>query len=191
MHSSDGAGAQISRRQSAGPSLRGSKSCQSESASSNAGNASDSSDSEVRPVHDVTSTQRSLSPPKTKLVGKRGIHIRNSKRIAENILVAMRKRQKKTGNDFDYLACRSVGSKENKDASSGSQKGPSKEIICYQPGTSCDDTLKDNEFVDENIYKQDLTNIKAWKVIEKALFEKGLEIFGRNKLVTSILVLLN
>ncbi|KAM7516507.1 hypothetical protein LguiA_006090 [Lonicera macranthoides] len=180
IHSSDGSGAHISRRQSDGPCLRGSKSCQSESSSSNAGNASDSSDSEVRPVHDVTSTQRSLSPPRTKLVGKRGIYRRNSKRIAENVLVAMRKRQKKTGNDFDSLACRSVGSKENEDASSGSQKGPFKDIICHQPGTSCDDTLKHNEFVDVKICKQDLTNIKAWKGIEKALFEKGLEIFGRN-----------
>lgn len=52
-----------------------------------------------------------------------------------------------------------------------------------RPMTNSDDTLKKGEFVDENIGKE-LNDLKSWKVIKKALFEKGVEIFGRNRLVT-------
>lgn len=70
----DGTGAQISGMKSLGPSVRRrEKSCQSESASSNAKNMSESSDSEARPVQDFNSTSRSSSPPKSKLGGTCGI----------------------------------------------------------------------------------------------------------------------
>ncbi|XP_060194154.1 histone-lysine N-methyltransferase CLF-like isoform X2 [Lycium barbarum] len=51
----------------------------------------------------------------------------------------------------------------------------------YKEATSeSDDTLRKNEFVDENNSKQEIDGDKSWRPLEKALFEKGLEIFGRS-----------
>ncbi|XP_057974688.1 histone-lysine N-methyltransferase CLF isoform X2 [Malania oleifera] len=220
VSSSDGAGAQISTRKKSTLSVRRSKSCQSESASSNARNMSESSDSEIRLREDSNSKLHSPSSPKTKVVGKDVISKRNSKRVAERVLVCMRKKQKKmVVSDSDSIInegvwsrdmkLRSNSRKENEDASSSSQKkaksragrprkkesrsqdghklvqrdgpdAPANEMINNPPVTSSDDMLKKEEYVDENICKQQLSDDKSWKTIEKALFEKGLEIFGRN-----------
>lgn len=45
---------------------------------------------------------------------------------------------------------------------------------------SSNNVLKKKEFFGENICKQELSDDKSWKAIEKSLFEKGVEIFGRN-----------
>ncbi|THG20181.1 hypothetical protein TEA_005566 [Camellia sinensis var. sinensis] len=192
--SPDGTAAQISRKKSLGSSVRRKpKSCQSESASSNARNISESSDSETRPVQDITSTHHSSSPSKSRLAGKCGIHKRNSKRVAERVLHCMQKRQKKmVASDSDSFVSGSLGSKdmklrpnsrkENEGASSSSQKLKSssagrprrKDLICN------DDTMRREEFVGENICKQEIVDGKSWKTIEKSLYDKGLEIFGRN-----------
>ncbi|KAI5319299.1 hypothetical protein L3X38_039007 [Prunus dulcis] len=194
------------------------KSGQSESASSNAKAISESSDSENGPGQDATHHQ---TPSKTKLAGKSGIGKRNSKRVAERVLVCMQKRQKKmVVSDSDSIVnaglcpsdmkLRSNSCKDNEDTSSSSQKNlksstsggfrrkesPTKgrhkvvqvdvldgsldEIIADPPGTSSDDNLRKEECVDENIYKQELSDDKTWKTIEKGLFDKGIEIFGRN-----------
>ncbi|KAJ6304835.1 hypothetical protein OIU78_020403 [Salix suchowensis] len=102
---SDGARASISsRKKSSASSRRKVKSCQSESASSNAKNISESSDSEIGP-HQDTSPTCQISPSKTVLVGKGGTCKRNSKRVAERVLSCMRKRQKKmVGSDSDSVA---------------------------------------------------------------------------------------
>lgn len=55
-----------------------------------------------------------------------------------------------------------------------------------QPVPSSDDTLKKGEYVDESICKE-VVDIKSWKTMEKGLFAKGLEIFGRNRLVNIVL----
>ncbi|XP_031387592.1 histone-lysine N-methyltransferase CLF [Punica granatum] len=195
------------------------KSCQSESASSNAKNASESSDSDVGPGDD-TSAQLS-SPSKTKVTDKSGIHKRNSKRVAERVLFNMRKRQKKIApSDSDSIASgnilvsdiklRSNSQKENEEASSSSQKkvksatrgrprkkivpveessnlvqddvpdGPRHEVINDNPAASTNDSLRKEEFIDENTSKRELNEDKSWKPLEKGLYEKGLEIFGRN-----------
>lgn len=60
--------------------------------------------------------------------------------------------------------------------------GASNESESNQPLTSSVDTLKKEEFVDENMYKQDIKDNKCWKPFEKALYEKGIQIFGRNRL---------
>nr|XP_029122773.1 histone-lysine N-methyltransferase CLF isoform X3 [Elaeis guineensis] len=70
------------------------KSHQSESASSNARVVSESSESEVHPRQDTMSVQLS-SPLKIKQGGKSGIRKKDNKRIAERVLVCMRKKQKK------------------------------------------------------------------------------------------------
>ncbi|XP_059642629.1 histone-lysine N-methyltransferase CLF isoform X2 [Cornus florida] len=218
---SDAVGSQISRRNSAGPSVRRrAKSCQNGSASSSARNISESSDSEIRPIQDTPSTPGSLSSPKTKLVGKCGARKRNSKRVAERVLFCMRKKQKKAvASDSDSVLSGSLGSrdvkirsnsqKDNEDASSSSQKakspsagrsrkkgfpilhnhktvqgeapdGPLDGIISGRHATCSDDTLRKEEFVDENTCKYYVSDDKSWKAIEKALFAKGVEIFGRN-----------
>ncbi|CAB4317773.1 unnamed protein product [Prunus armeniaca] len=214
-------GAQIStRKKSSVISARKKvKSGQSESASSNAKAISESSDSENGPRQDATHHQ---TPSKTKLAGKSGIGKRNSKRVAERVLVCMQKRQKKmVVSDSDSIVnaglcpsdmkLRSNSCKDNEDTSSSSQKnlksstsggfrrkesptkgrhkvvqvdvldGSSDEIIADPPGTSSDDNLRKEECVDENIYKQELSDDKTWKTIEKGLFDKGIEIFGRNR----------
>ncbi|PIN05138.1 Transcriptional repressor EZH1 [Handroanthus impetiginosus] len=58
--------------------------------------------------------------------------------------------------------------------------GASNESESNQPMTSSGDTLKKEEFVDENMYKQETIDNKCWKPFEKALYEKGIHIFGRN-----------
>lgn len=94
-----GAGARVqvsSRRKSSAPSTRRQMKCsQTESASSCAKNICESSDSENGHGQDTASASQPM-PPKTKPVGKGGIGKRNSKRVAERVLVCMQKRQKKT-----------------------------------------------------------------------------------------------
>lgn len=94
---SAGAGVQmLSRKKSSGSSSRRRvKGSRSESASSNAKNISESSDSDNGPGQDTASASHSALP-KTKSVGKGGIGKRNSKRVAERVLVCLQKRQKKT-----------------------------------------------------------------------------------------------
>ncbi|KAK6923060.1 Pre-SET CXC domain [Dillenia turbinata] len=58
--------------------------------------------------------------------------------------------------------------------------GPANETFNGTPVTSGDDSLKKEEFVGENTCKQEHDRDHSWKAIEKGLFEKGLEIFGRS-----------
>ncbi|GKE25805.1 hypothetical protein Tco_1441189 [Tanacetum coccineum] len=214
--SSDGTGVQASRKKSNGRSLlKRLKSPQSENASSNAGNISDSSESETR-------------PHKSKVVEKRGTRQRNSKRIADHVMVAIKKRQKKlvVASDSDSVPSGSLGSKDmgvpkdmgvrssslkdNEEATSTSLKGksltgrrgrpknslvpsgvrsvqaeasecPLKDITSALPMNNSNEKWKKEEFVDESICRQEAIEFKCWKTIEKSLFEKGLEIFGRNR----------
>lgn len=46
-----------------------------------------------------------------------------------------------------------------------------------------DGTSRKDNFLHVSLYKQEVNEDKSWKPIEKALYEKGLEIFGRNRLV--------
>ncbi|KAK4346475.1 hypothetical protein RND71_032814 [Anisodus tanguticus] len=55
-----------------------------------------------------------------------------------------------------------------------------KEATSEKRGMNYDDTLRRNEFVDENNCKQEIDGNKSWRPLEKALFEKGLEMFGRS-----------
>lgn len=213
---SDSAGSQLTRGISAGLSLRRrSKPGQSESATSNGINVSESSDSESKRLRDVTATHPSSSTSKTKLVEKREVHKRNSSRLAEHV-INMRKRRKKmaTTSDSDSLASGSPGSgdtntqsnlrKENEDASSCSQKVISsntrrstrKGSPAFNGDKLCQRKVNESlctgkgEFVDESICKE-VIDVKSWKTIEKALFAKGVEIFGRNRLVNTILGFFN
>ncbi|KAL7607337.1 hypothetical protein Lser_V15G20112 [Lactuca serriola] len=200
--SSDGNGVHKSRKKSKTLSvLQKLKSSRSENTSSNTKNMTESSESETRPtVHDGHSS-------------KRGTRQRNSKHIADHVMVAIKKRQKKpTASDSDSISVPSgsLGShKENEEASSSSLKVkslsgrrgrrkdsfapaggdrssfqaeasdcPSKEITSKH-----NEKWKKEEFVDESVMcRQEVEQIefKSWKTIEKSLFEKGLEIFGRN-----------
>ncbi|XP_076883194.1 histone-lysine N-methyltransferase CLF-like [Bidens hawaiensis] len=189
---SDGNNVQSSRKRSNGRSLsRRLTSSQSENASSNAKNISESSESDARP-----------GPHKCKLLEKRGTRQRNSKRISDHVLFAIKKRQKKVdASDSDSvssdLGVRSSSHKESEEASSSSLKAKSlsakrgrrkdslvpsgdKEITSAQPVINSDEKWKKEEFGDESNCRQELIEFKSWKTIEKSLFEKGLEIFGRN-----------
>ncbi|XP_028760528.1 histone-lysine N-methyltransferase CLF isoform X2 [Neltuma alba] len=163
---SSGAGVQKSSKKLCTPSARRRMKCsRSESASSNAKNISESSDSENGPGQNNASPSQSI--PKTKATGKSGVSKRNSKRVAERVLVCMQKRQKKTVvSDSD-----SIG--EALDHSSN-------EMIPDPPVTSSDENLRKEECVNENMCNQEFTDIKSWKTLEKALLDKGVEIFGRN-----------
>ncbi|KAL3813630.1 hypothetical protein ACJIZ3_014898 [Penstemon smallii] len=199
---SNAAATQMQNRKQGGPSVgKKSKSCPSESASS----------SDVKPVNDITSSRKSAP------AGIREVDKRSSKRIAENVLVAKKKRQKKmVVSDSDSVAgdtvslkdlnLRAYTSQEKEDINSSqivkptsstkSRKndspvlddklllgevisGTSNESESNQHVTFSCDTLKKEEFVDENMYKQVIDN-KSWKPFEKALYEKGIQIFGRN-----------
>lgn len=204
---------QMPRKKNVGPPLRiRSRSSQSDDGSPNAKNISESSDSEIRPLNDVAAVELP-SPRKSKFHSKSGVSKRNSKRVAEHVLVAMRKRQKKmlTCNSdhamfgslsLKDLNLRSNSRKENEDDSSSSPKGKSpsrrrsrmksptlddgrllqieaagcleNDVLTIQPLASYDDTLT------ENFYRQEVSHDKSWKTMEKALYEQGLEMFGRN-----------
>ncbi|XP_050205617.1 histone-lysine N-methyltransferase CLF isoform X2 [Mercurialis annua] len=105
---------------------------------------------------------------------------------------------------------RSTSCKENEDASSSSHKKaksptnvrsrrkdstiqddnnlvqeelhdvPPREIIADPPASSSDNTLRKEEFIDENVCEKELNDNRSWGTFEKSLFEKGIEIFGRN-----------
>lgn len=223
--SSDGTVAQISskKKSSCKAARRRAKSYQSESASSNAKNISESSESENGPRQDGNTIHQS-PPPNFKISGVSGIRKRNSKRVAERVLICMQKRQKKMAtSESESLASvghfpsdvklKSSSCKENDDTSSSSRKNirsptpgrsrrresltqqynkfeqnetlnnSSNEIITNLPADSCDDNLRKEECVDENLCRQDLADDKSWKAIEKGLFEKGIEIFGRSRSV--------
>lgn len=111
------------------------------------------------------------------------------------------------------MKLRSTSRKENEDASSSSHKnvrspivgrsrrkeciiqdsnnsvqgeghdGPASEMITDPPASSSDDTLRKEECIDENVCKKELIDNRSWKPFEKSLFEKGMEIFGRNRSV--------
>ncbi|KAG4993410.1 hypothetical protein JHK86_030237 [Glycine max] len=157
-------GGALSRKKSS--AKRRIKCSQSESASSNAKNISESSDSENGPGQDAVSASHS-APPKTKPVGKGGIGKRNSKRVAERVLVCMQKRQKKTMvSDSDSIS-------EALDRSSN-------DMVTDPHAMSSEDNTRKEEFVDDNVCKPEITDNKSWKALEKGLLEKGMEIFGRN-----------
>ena len=185
---------QIQKRKQGGtPIKKKTKSCQSESASS----------SEVKPTNDITMPVKSA--------GKSGIDKRSSKRIAENVLVAKKKRQKKmVTSDSDRresednsnppnVKCTSSRKSRRKESplldsdrslQDEAASGASNESESNQPVTSSAETLKKEEFIDENMHNQDLVDSKSWKPFEKALYEKGIQIFGRNRLNTIFSLLL-
>ncbi|KAL3039241.1 hypothetical protein AAZX31_01G175000 [Glycine max] len=92
---------------------------------------------------------------------------KNSKRVAERVLVCMQKRQKKTMvSDSDSIS-------EALDRSSN-------DMVTDPHAMSSEDNMRKEEFVDDNVCKPEITDNKSWKALEKGLLEKGMEIFGRN-----------
>jgi len=106
------------------------------------------------------------------------------------------------------MKLRSRSRKEDEDISSSSQKkvsasaderlkkmGSSKSLNCEVLSDSVNKAAKDqsignpdeasrkDELVDESPGKQEVCNDKSWKTLEKALYEKGLEIFGKNRYI--------
>ncbi|WMV17091.1 hypothetical protein MTR67_010476 [Solanum verrucosum] len=196
---------------------RTSNSCESESASLIAKNISENIGSELRLLCDITTVQRSASPSNRKSDSKVG----STKRIAENVLVATKKRQiNLMAVESDYIASGSLVSKDlnlhsnsHKDfkdvgscslesqqpqcgrtsrrdvspvlGSKNSLQGEGfgcqyEEAASEKNGMNHDDTLRENEFGDENNCNQEIDGDKPWRPLEKALFEKGLEMFGRS-----------
>ncbi|VFQ60881.1 unnamed protein product [Cuscuta campestris] len=192
-----------------------SKSSHSESAST-VKRSSESSDSEIRPTSDATSGNCSASPSKRK-ESKHRSNKRNSKRIAEKVIAAIRKRQKKSAaSEHDSVVSGNLGSKslshpspkDNENICSSAQeeqfhnsRKPRRkasplleanesshcEAIVSTQNEAVSDRLvtndlvqKADELVNENILKKEVNGDKSWRPIEKSLFEKGLEIFGRS-----------
>lgn len=56
-------------------------------------------------------------------------------------------------------------------------------MVLDPPVTSSDENLRKEECVNENTCNQEFTDNKSWKSLEKALLDKGMEIFGRNRSV--------
>lgn len=198
---SNAPGTEIQKCEQEGPSARSkSKSSQIESASS----------SEIKLTDDVnalTSARKCGGDKSTKT------------REAENILVAIKKRQKKLdGSHFDSVAVRSASSdnfdlsdshheieddaplhklksmksrkprrresqvlESDKSLPAGVASGASNEIQSEEYMTGSSGTSRKEEFGAESMYKQQQRDNKYWKPLEKALCEKGFQIFGRNR----------
>ncbi|GAB2231720.1 hypothetical protein Droror1_Dr00010732 [Drosera rotundifolia] len=214
-----GSSASVSvRKKSTGPSTRRcTKSNQSESASSNAKKTLESSDSDEKPERDDNSINRSSSPSKNRLMEKSLVQKKKSKRVAERILIAMRKKQKnsiaseidsfasgglspgitKAGSDMDVQDEDTSSSSLNKAKSPADAMMRMKDSVLVDskdkvptslPCTITDDKYagshvdseRKEEFVDESSGKQKASHDHSWKTLEKSLYEKGMEIFGRN-----------
>ncbi|KAG5535605.1 hypothetical protein RHGRI_023387 [Rhododendron griersonianum] len=164
--SSDGTGAPISGIKSLGPSVRRrEKSCQSESASSYAKNMSESSDSEARPKR-----QKKMVASDSDTLGSRDMKLRSTSR-----------KENEDASSSQKLKSSSAGKAGRKDSTIVEREvpyGSSNEIISNRPACR-DDTLRKEELVGENICKLVTSDRKSWKPMEKALYEKGVEIFGR------------
>lgn len=57
----------------------------------------------------------------------------------------------------------------------------SNDMVTDPRAMSSEDNTRKEEFVDDNVCKQDITDDKSWKALQKGLLEKGMEIFGRNR----------
>ncbi|KAJ8764299.1 hypothetical protein K2173_006039 [Erythroxylum novogranatense] len=62
----------------------------------------------------------------------------------------------------------------------GVYNGTNSEMVVDPASTASGDGLKKEEFLDESMCNRELIEDRSWKAIEKSLFEKGIEIFGRN-----------
>ncbi|PWA97216.1 histone-lysine N-methyltransferase CLF [Artemisia annua] len=141
------------------------------------------SDSEIKTVHDATPTRSSPSTPKDISVGKCEPHHRNSNSITNDVTLPVKKRQRNMASESEILGSRS----EEANASSpklisytrSSRRKDSSVPIGEQLTTGTDDTQKKNEFGDEGTLKQ-VADFESWKTFEKSLFEKGIEMFGKN-----------
>lgn len=58
---------------------------------------------------------------------------------------------------------------------------PLNDLVSEPHVMSGEDSTRKEEFVDENISKQEMIDNKSWKALEKGLLEKGMEIFGKNR----------
>jgi len=58
----------------------------------------------------------------------------------------------------------------------------SNDMVTDPHAMSSEDNTRKEEFVDDNVCKPEITDNKSWKALEKGLLEKGMEIFGRNRL---------
>ncbi|CAI0553486.1 unnamed protein product [Linum tenue] len=183
---------------------------QSESASSNIKNMSDSSDSEIGPQHTTSTSHLSPSKTKlcgkggvsqrnSKRVAERVLScIKKRQKLigSESDSVAS---GGLLGGDAKLS---SSPHRENEDANSSSQKnsksrsrktelsvqnvqgvardGISSAMVADPPGSSSDVTLRKDDYADGNSRKMELNDNLSWKAFEKSLFEKGVEIFGKN-----------
>ncbi|CAL5044381.1 unnamed protein product [Urochloa decumbens] len=192
-------------RKKNGSSGRKAKSQQSET-SSTAMAVSESSDSEVHPISNK-SPQPSPSPSKVKIGPKGGIRKITNRRIAEKILMSVKKGQREMASSDSNSVSGSPLARDMK-LRSGTRNGNKESFVSSQQNSPSTSTRKKNtpqignnsasaeaqndsmeedgydssrkeEFVDENICKQE-NNIRSWKPIEQGLLVKGLEIFGRN-----------
>ncbi|GJS12824.1 histone-lysine N-methyltransferase CLF [Tanacetum coccineum] len=188
--SSDACESLVSREKDCGPSLgKRLRSYKSDHALSNGNNVSESSDSEIKTVHDATPTPNSPSTPKDISVRNRGPDHRNSNNITNDVTVSMKKRQRNIAFESEILGS---GSEEANPSSPklifyrsrSSRRKDSSVPIGDQLTTGTDDTTqKKNEFGDEGTYKK-VADFESWKTFEKSLFEKGIEMFGRNRLLS-------
>ncbi|KAG1363191.1 putative Histone-lysine N-methyltransferase EZ1 [Cocos nucifera] len=131
-HSGSARASLYTKKKSQGSSVgRRAKYHQGETASSNARLVSESSESEVRPRQDIMSV-KVFSSSKIKQDGKYGIRKKDNKRIAEHVLLCMRKKQKKMiSSDSDSIVSghlwphdmklRSNTRNANRDSNSSSQ----------------------------------------------------------------------
>ncbi|TKW20033.1 hypothetical protein SEVIR_4G059000v4 [Setaria viridis] len=193
-------------RKKNGSSGRKTKSQQSET-SSTAMAVSESSDSEVHPISNK-SPQPSPSPSKVKIGPKGGIRKITNRRIAERILMSVKKGQREMASSDSNSVSGSplardmklrsntrngnkesfVSSQQNSPSTRSTRKKSTPQIGNSSASAEAQndsmeedgyDSSRKEEFVDENICKQE-DSFRSWKPIEQGLLVKGLEIFGRN-----------
>ncbi|KAK9667803.1 hypothetical protein RND81_13G012100 [Saponaria officinalis] len=105
----------------------------------------------------------------------------------------LRPRTRKNREDVESSSQRKVNSSADEKSKKGlSAVGASKSLNFeansdsvnvpsdIQDISNIDDVSRKEELVDESPGKQESSIDKSWKALEKALYEKGLEIFGRN-----------
>ncbi|KAH9314284.1 hypothetical protein KI387_022911 [Taxus chinensis] len=211
------------KKGSAAAGVRASKSTKTESGCLDEKPIAESSRGELNSAKDQSEHQHSETPQKRKRGRKAGGSVKqNNKRVAERVLVCMRKRQKRMASDTSPIGNGGV-SPVGIHLRSNSGKGVAKSSKALQKNRSSigrkslrkrNSTIKSDSDADDNIKPEDdtqpnihgvlaeteegasskqeamfVTGVKqedcGWSSIEKGLYAKGVEIFGRNSCLIS------
>lgn len=107
----------------------------------------------------------------------RDMKLRSRARKEDEVASSSKKKGNSSTGEKSRKASPAVGSSQSLNCDSE----PLNIALTDQSMGILDDVSRKEELVDESPGKLEVYNDNSWKALEKALYEKGLEIFGRNR----------